>query len=46
VIASGERFSAKLENNAFYAEVPSTSAITAIVATMADGSQKKVSTSY
>lgn len=44
VTTDGEQLHAKLENNAFYAKIPSGRTITAIVATMADASQKKVST--
>jgi hypothetical protein len=44
VITAGERLHAKLENNAFFARVPSGRWPIAIVATMADGSQKRVQT--
>jgi len=44
VITAGERLHAKLRNNAFFARVPSGRWPIAIVATMADGSQKRVPT--
>lgn len=44
VITAGERLHAKLENNAFFTKVPSGRWPIAIIATMADGSQKKVPT--
>jgi hypothetical protein len=42
VVTNDERLHAKLENNAYFVKVPSGRSIVAVVATMADGSQKKV----
>lgn len=46
VITDREQLHAKLENNAFYTKIPTGRTLTAIVVTMADGSQKKVTNLY